>query len=109
MSSLHPTFQEPDIQIDDTILDLWRHDQLANAEKLLNPRNPRILPGNRSHALASRALVRARLRQWDAAIADTTAVCVAPLSHALSLILHQVYQNPAIRHWLHRKECSACR
>ena len=84
MSSLHPTFQEPDIQIDDTILDLWRHDQFANAEALLNAaiHGPRI----RSHALASRALIRARLRQWDAAIADTTAVCVAPLSHALSLI-----------------------
>ena len=84
MSRIHPTFQEPDIQIDDTILDLWRHDQFANAEALLNAaiHGPRI----RSHALASRALIRARLRQWDAAIADTTAVCVAPLSHALSLI-----------------------
>ena len=37
-------------------------------------------------ALASRALVRARLRQWDAAIADATKVPVALFSHALTLI-----------------------
>ena len=42
---------------------------------------------NPSHdALASRALVRARLRQWDAAIVDATQVFVALLSPALSLI-----------------------
>ena len=38
------------------------------------------------HTLASRALVRARLRQWDAAIADATEVFVPLLPHALSLI-----------------------
>ena len=38
------------------------------------------------HALASRALVRARLRQWDAAIADAREVFLAWLSHTLSLI-----------------------
>ena len=37
-------------------------------------------------ALASRALVRARLGQWDVAIADATEVFVALLSRALSLI-----------------------
>ena len=42
---------------------------------------------NRSHhALASRALVRARLGQWDTAIADATEVFVPLLPHALSLI-----------------------
>jgi hypothetical protein len=85
LSPLHPTFQEPDIRIDDNALHAWKHDQLANAETLLTTaihesRNPS------HHALASRALVRARLRQWDASIADATEVFVALLSHPLSLI-----------------------
>jgi len=75
LSPLHPTFQEPDIQIDDNALHSWKHNQLANAETLLTTaihesRNPS------PHALASRALVRARLRQWDASIADATEVFV---------------------------------
>jgi hypothetical protein len=85
MSRLHPTFQEPDIRIDDAAFHSWKHNQLANADALLtaeihDSRNPS------HHALASRALVRARLRQWDAAIADATEVFVALFSHALSLI-----------------------
>ena len=85
MSSLHPTFREPDIQIDDAALHSWRHNQLANAEASLtaaihDSRNPS------HHALASRALVRTRLRQWDAAIADATQVCLVLLSRAMSLI-----------------------
>ncbi|KAF8546583.1 WD40 repeat-like protein [Imleria badia] len=32
---LHPTFQEPNIQIDDAALDSWKHDQLENAEAIL--------------------------------------------------------------------------
>ena len=85
MSRLLPTFQEPDIRIDDAALHSWKYDQLANAEALLTAaihesRNPS------HHALASRALVRARLRQWDAAIADATEVCVSLLSHVPSLI-----------------------
>jgi hypothetical protein len=85
LSCVPPTFQEPDIQIDDAALHSWKRNQLANAEALLTAaihesRNPSY------HALASRALVRARLRQWDAAIADATEVCIALLSHALSLI-----------------------
>ncbi|KAF8557551.1 hypothetical protein OG21DRAFT_1505279 [Imleria badia] len=31
-SLLHPTFLEPDFQIDDAALDLWKRDQLTNAE-----------------------------------------------------------------------------
>ena len=85
MSSLHPTFREPDIQIDDAALHSWNHNQLADAEALLaaaihESRNPS------HHTLASRALVRARLREWDAAIADAIQVCLALLSHAPSLI-----------------------
>ena len=84
-SRLHPTFQEPDIRIDDAALHSWKHNQFTTAEALLTAaideaRNP-------SHdTLASRALVRARLQQWGAAIADATEVFVSLLPHALSLI-----------------------
>ena len=37
------------------------------------------------HVLASRALVRARLRQWEAALADAEQVLVALFSHILTL------------------------
>jgi len=80
------TFQAPDIRIDDAALDSWKHSELANAEALLTAavnksRNPS------HHALASRALVRARLQQWDAAIADATEVFVALLLRTLVLTL----------------------
>ena len=85
MSPLHPTLQEPDIRIDDTALHSWKHNQLANTETLLTTaiNDSRNLTHD---ALASRALVRTRLRQWDGAIADATEVFVSLLSHALSLI-----------------------
>ena len=84
LSLIHPIPQEPDIRIDDAALHSWKHNQLANAEALLTAaihesRNPS------HHALACRALVRARTRQWDAAIADATEVFVALLSHMPSL------------------------
>ncbi|KAF8436821.1 hypothetical protein L210DRAFT_3547707 [Boletus edulis BED1] len=69
LSRPHPTLQEPDIHIDDAVLHAWKHDQLENAEALLtaaisespNPAHP---------IFASRALMRARLRRWDAALED---------------------------------------
>jgi hypothetical protein len=85
LSRQHPTFQEPDIRIDDAAFHSWKHGQLANAEATLTAtihesRNPS------HHALAGRALVRVCLRQRDAAIADATEVVIALLSHALTLI-----------------------
>ena len=84
VSSLHPTFQEPDIQIDDASLESWKLDQLENANALLTAaiaesRNPT------HHVLASRALVRARLRLWDAALVDANQVLAALFSHTLTL------------------------
>ena len=76
MSRLYPTFQEPDIRIDDAALHSWKHNQLANAQALLTA-TIHGSPNPSHHALASRALVRARLRQWDAAIADATEVFIA--------------------------------
>ena len=85
MSRLHPTFQEPGIQIEDTILDLWKHDQLANVETLLTATIP-VSENSSHHVLASLALVRARLRQWDTAISDAKEVFTALFSHTLTLI-----------------------
>ncbi|KAF8546871.1 hypothetical protein OG21DRAFT_1027557 [Imleria badia] len=70
---LHPTFQEPHIQIDNVALDSWEHDQLENAEAILTEvihesQNPS------HHLLAGRALVRTRLQQWDAALVDAEKV-----------------------------------
>ena len=85
MSRLHPTFEEPIVQIDDTALNSWKLNQPADAdasltEAIRNSQNPD------HHALASRALVRARLLQWDQAISDATEVSLYLLSHALILI-----------------------
>ena len=85
LSHLHPTFQEPDIRIDDAALHSWKHNRLPNAEALLTA----AIDESRNssyHAFASRALVRARLRQWDVALADTTEVAVTLLSLGLTLI-----------------------
>jgi hypothetical protein len=84
LSRLHPTFQEPDIQIDDAALDLWKHDQLKNADALLTA----AIPGSRNanhDVLGSRALVRARLQDWDAALVDAEEVLAALFSHTLTL------------------------
>ena len=86
MSRLHPTFQEPGIQIDDAALDSWKHDQLENADALLTAAIPDSRNPNH-HVLAARALVRARLRQWDAALVDAEQVLVALFSHTLTLTL----------------------
>lgn len=85
-SRLHPTLQEPVIQIDAAALDSWRQDQLANADALLTA----AIPDSQSpshHVLASRALVRARLQQWDAALIDAEKVLVDLLSPLLILTL----------------------
>ena len=80
MSHLHPTLQEPDIQINDAALHSWKHDQLDNADVVLtaviaDPRNPN------HHVLASRALLRARLGHWDAALVNAEEVLAALFSH----------------------------
>ena len=92
MSQLHPTFQEPDIQIDVSALESWKLDQLANTEALLTAEIP--ASQNAGHyALASRALVRARLRQWDVAIVDAKEVPSLLFSYTLTLTL--IYASPS--------------
>ena len=85
MSRQHSNFQEPDFQIDNAALDLWKQDQLTNADALLTT----IMTASNTspHVLASRALVRARLQEWDAALADAEMVFVALLSHTQALTL----------------------
>jgi hypothetical protein len=80
LARLHPTFQEPNIQIDDAALDSWKRDQLENVDALLTAAIPKSQSPNH-HVLASRALVRARLRLWDAALVDAEEVLVALFSH----------------------------
>ena len=81
-------FQEPDIQVDDAVLDSWKHGELADADALLSA----ALSTSQSpdhHALANRALVRARLRQWGEAISDANEVSSSLPSHALTLTFVQ--------------------
>ena len=83
MSNLHTAFREPEFEIDDALLDLWKQDQLTDAEALLTAA---ITTSNTTHhVLASRALVRARRREWDTALVDAEMVFVALLSHILTL------------------------
>ncbi|KAN0094879.1 hypothetical protein V8E55_003166 [Tylopilus felleus] len=73
LSVLQPTLQEPDIQINHTTLDAWKHNQLEDADALLITAIHESQ--NQSHGLlAARALIRARLQHWDDALADANAV-----------------------------------
>ena len=86
MSHLHPTFQEPDIHIDNTPLDLWKHDQLENADMLLTAAITASLHPSH-HVLASRAIIRARLQDWDAALVDAKEVLIVFIPRSLMLTL----------------------
>jgi hypothetical protein len=66
------------------VLHAWKHDQLEIANALLTAAIPD--PRNLNHhVLASRALVRARLRHWDTALVDAKEVLAALFSHTLTL------------------------
>ena len=80
LSCLHPTFNDPQICIDDAALDSWKLGQLAIAEALLNA----VIPSSKNtthHILASRALIQTRLQQWDAATVDAERVFATLPSH----------------------------
>ena len=62
-----------DIRTENAALDAWKSGRLADAETLLTAAIPRST-GTAYHVLANRALVRARLRQWDAALVDAEEV-----------------------------------
>ena len=69
--------QLPLIYISDTIFELWMRDDLTRVEELLTeeieqPVDPHLL--RHARALAYRALVRSRLKQWDMAIDDAKKV-----------------------------------
>lgn len=66
------------------MLDCWKRGQLCNAEALITAAIP-ASQNTAHHLLATRALVRARLGQWDAAVADAEEVFVALLLHAWTL------------------------
>ena len=108
MPRLHPTFQEPDIQIDGAALDAWRLEKLEDAEALLTTAIPTSQDPHH-HVLASRALVQTRLGYSDAALDDAEKVFAALTYADADANSHKVYPNSAIRHWLHCKERRACR
>ena len=92
VSRLHPTFQEPFIQIDDAALHSWKHDQLENADALLTAAISES-PNPNHQVFTSRALVRARLRQWDAALVDADQVHIALFPQSLTLT--SIYPRPS--------------
>ena len=61
------------IHIENAALEAWKSGQLTHAETLLTAAIPRST-GTDHHVLASRALVRACMRQWDAALVDAEEV-----------------------------------
>ena len=63
----------PDIRIGNAALEAWKSGQLTGAEMLLTAAIPGST-GTAHHVLASRALVRACMRQWDAALVDADEV-----------------------------------
>ena len=86
MESDHFVCQVPLIDIGDTALDCWMQDRLADVEVSLT--KTITSSGNWTyHALANRALVRARVRHWEAAIDDAERVSFYLLSHTLILVL----------------------
>ena len=72
LSHLYLVRKEPGIHIGKAALDAWKIDQLANAEALLSAAMP--TSKGTAHILANRALVLARLQQWDAALVDAERV-----------------------------------
>ena len=104
------TLQEPKILINETALDAWKHNQLANAEELLTEAI-HDSQNTSYHALASRALVRAYSQKWGEAITDAKEVFTSQVSLLLKLMLplNPVHRHSAIHHRPHCKEHSAGR
>lgn len=88
-SCLYSVLQDAGIQIDDTALYSWKDEQFTNAEALLT--TSLYMSQNPSHlVLASRAFVRGRLQQWDAAIDDAEEVLSSLLFHFPMLMLIRI-------------------
>ena len=84
LSHLHRIYKEPPILIENAALDGWENGQLTLAEALMTAAI-QTSKDTTHHELASRALVRARLRKWDAALEDAEKVYVALPSHICML------------------------
>ena len=73
------------------MLDLWKQDQLTTVETLLTAAIATSQETNH-HLLATRALVRTRMQEWDTAIIDAERVCCSALIYTHSdANLHQGY------------------
>ena len=87
MQTDHFVSQLPFIDITFAALHSWKQERLADTETSLT----RTIINSRSqshHALANRALVRARLRHWDLAIEDAENVSLRSLFHTPIFILN---------------------
>ncbi|KAF8550554.1 WD40 repeat-like protein [Imleria badia] len=108
---LDPTSRLPLMQVSDEVFKPWIEGDWKNAEATVSQEI-----GDRSHhALANRALVRAHLKQWDAAVDDAKRVPSFPVSssscspHCILVPCHQPIAHRAHRTrrravWSKRKE-----
>ena len=102
LSRLHPTFQEPDIQINDAVRDSWKHDQLENVVALLTAAVPESQDPNH-HVLTSRPLA------GPSSFATVGRGPVALFSHALTLVsmyTKSINIQPSVIGYI--AECNAC-
>lgn len=96
------------MDINDTVFKLWMLGDLTRVEEILAEEIAH--PFHRARALAQRALVRARLKQWDMAIDDAQEVILGRLlSYPVLTVTYQVYQGSGICHWSYRKRNGPCR
>ena len=93
------------MHISDAAFKSWMQGDLTRVEQLLTEEiasTPN--PFHHARALAYRALVRSRSRQWDTAIQDAEKVfLVHPLSHVVLIIVHQsiMVQQSVVGHIAH--------
>ena len=85
------------MQIYDDVLNSWKGDQLINAQESLTVdfswSTCNTFQNSSHHILASRALIRARLRKWDEAMTDAKEVFDARLLHTVNLI--PIFTSPS--------------
>ena len=105
-SQHHLVFQDPELGIDSAALNARTRDEFTNADALLSATILTASENGIHHLLASRALVRVRLGEWDAALDDAQEVRVTPLTYLdPDVVLNQVHQNSPISR---RLRCTLC-
>ena len=109
-SDLYLTFQAPDIQMDDDVLDSWKRDRLTNVDTLLSARINESRNANQH--LAARALIRVHLQQWHAALADAEKViCFSSLmsTHADKAHIKSIKIQPSVMGYIAKSVSVVCK